>query len=67
MVNTSLYTEAQLRELAFTAEESAMLKAMLKAAKEMPITFDEECPATTPEKAIRFRRVNPPRETVQAK
>ena len=35
----------------------------LKRAREMPIVFDEDCPETTPERAMRFRRVNPPRGT----
>ena len=30
-------------------------------ARKMPITFDEDCPETTPEMAMRFRRVNPVR------
>lgn len=34
----------------------------LKRARKMPIVFDEECPETTPEMAIKFRRVNPPRD-----
>ena len=42
-------------ELAFTPEE---LKE-LERARAMPITFDEDCPETTPERAIKFRRVNP--------
>ena len=33
----------------------------LKAAREKPIVFDEDCPETTPERAMKFRRVNPPR------
>ena len=35
--------------------------AELEQAKKMPITFDEDCPETTPERALKFRRVNPPR------
>ena len=31
-------------------------------AKEKPIVFDEDCPETTPKRAMKFRRVNPPRE-----
>ena len=27
----------------------------------MPIVFDEDYPETTPEKVMKFRRVNPPR------
>ena len=30
-------------------------------AKNHPIVFDEDCPETTPERAMKFRRVNPPR------
>ena len=46
------------KELAFTEEE---LKE-LEQARKMPITFDEDCPEVSPEKAIKFRRVNPPRK-----
>ncbi len=45
--------------LNFTAEE----EAELKKAREMPITFDEDCPETTPERALKFKRVNPPRRS----
>ena len=45
-------------ELAFTQEELAELER----AKKMPITFDADCPETTPERALKFRRVNPPRK-----
>ena len=33
----------------------------LEEAKKKPIVFDEDCPETTPERAIKFRRVNPSR------
>lgn len=33
----------------------------LERARKMPVVFDEDCPETTPEMAIKFRRVNPPR------
>ena len=46
-------------ELSFSSEE---LKE-LERARNMPITFDEDSPETTPERAIRFRRVNPPRRS----
>ena len=46
-------------DLAFTKDELEELKR----AREMPIVFDEDCPETTPERAVRFRRVNPPRGT----
>ena len=43
-----------VNELAFTREK-------LERARSMPITFDEDCPETTPERAMKFRRVNPVR------
>lgn len=46
--------------LIFTKEELAELEA----AKKMPITFDADCPETTPERAVKFRRVNPPRNRI---
>ena len=33
-------------------------------ARKMPITYDEDCPETTPEMAMRFRRVNPVRKVM---
>lgn len=57
MVNIKNLTHEQLKEFAFTKEELAALEK----ARTMPITFDEDCPETTPEKAIMFRRVNPRR------
>ena len=45
---------------ALTEEE---MKQLEEAGKK-PVVFDEECPETTPERAIRFRRVNPPRRAV---
>ena len=48
-------TEEMKKELAFTEEE---LKE-LEQARKMPITSDEDCPEISPEKAIKFRRVNP--------
>lgn len=56
MVNMNSISEELKRELAFTEEE---LKE-LETARNMPITFDEECPEVSPEKAVKFRRVNPP-------
>ena len=50
-------TRELINELAFTPEE---LKE-LERARTMPITFDEDCPETTPERAMKFRRVNPVR------
>ena len=60
MVNMNSITEELKKELAFTEEE---LKE-LEQARKMPITFDEDCPEISPEKAIKFRRVNPPRRLV---
>lgn len=57
MVNTNRIPTGVTEELAFTKEEIEELKA----AREKPIVFDEDCPETTPERAMKFRRVNPPR------
>ena len=57
MVNFTSLTDELREELAFSPEE----KAEIEMAAAMPITFDEDCPETTPEKAMKFRRVNPPR------
>ena len=62
MVNTNLYTEEQLKELALTQEQLDMLER----AKKMPITYDEDCPETTPERAVRFHRVNPRHKVIGA-
>ena len=59
MVNTTELTPELLRELAFTEED---LKE-LERARSMPIVFDDDCPETTPERAIKFKRVNPLRHT----
>ena len=56
MVNMNSITEEMRKELAFTEEE---LKE-LEQARKMPITFDENCPEFSHEKAIKFRRVNLP-------
>ncbi|SEA04483.1 hypothetical protein SAMN02745687_01566 [Lachnospiraceae bacterium NK3A20] len=58
MASTSEMTINKAKELAFTEEE---LKELDKA-RNMPITFDEDCPETTPERAKKFRRVNPVRK-----
>jgi hypothetical protein len=62
MVNMSNMTEELKRELAFTVED---LKELESAKKKM-IIFDEDCPETTPERAVKFQRVHPPRRTVGA-
>ena len=58
MVNTDDLTKEQAEELAFTEKELEELEG----ARNMQITFDENCPETTPEKAVKFRRVNPSRQ-----
>lgn len=58
MVNTNNLSEEQKKELVFTKEELEELQV----ARNMPISFDADCPETTPERAIKFRRVNPPRK-----
>ena len=57
MENAVDLTKEIVNELAFTPEE---LKE-LERARSMPITFDEDCPETTPERAMKFKRVNPVR------
>ena len=57
MVNTTELAEEMRKELAFSEKD----RKVLERARSMPITFDEDCPETTPERALRFRRVNPPR------
>lgn len=59
MANTADGALKLAQELAFTQDE----QAELERARTMPITFDEDCPETTPERALRFRRVNPVRRT----
>ena len=56
MIKTSKMAPEMLKELAFTQEEIDELNH----SREMPFTFDEDCPETTPERAVRFYRVNPP-------
>ena len=57
MVNAADMPRETMNELAFTQEELAELER----ARSMPITFDEDCPETTPERAMKFKRVNPTR------
>ena len=57
MVNTDNISIELAKELAFTEEE---IKELTEGRKK-PIVFDEGCPETTPERALKFRRVNPPR------
>ena len=60
MVNTDRMTAEMVKELAFSEEE---LKTLAKAGN-TPIVFDEDCPETTPERALKFRRVYPPRDYI---
>lgn len=62
MVNMIELNEEMKKELAFTEEEMKELEN----ARKMPITFDADCPETTPERAVRFRRVNPRRTNTGA-
>ena len=59
MVKMSDLPEQAKEELAFTPEE----QKELEKARKMPISFDEDCPETTPEMALKFKRVNPPRKS----
>ena len=62
MVNVSEMTPDLAKELSFSEEE---LKELEKA-RNKKIVFDEDCPETTPERALKFRRVNPPRDVKKA-
>ena len=53
MVKTSEMSIELKQELAFTKEELAELEA----AKKMPITFDADCPETTPERAVKLEEL----------
>ena len=55
MVNFNELTKEMKDELELSQEELEEL------ACAMPIRFDEDCPEVTPEIAVKFRRVNPPR------
>ena len=62
MVNTSGMSSELVKKIAFSEEE---LKE-LEIARNKEIVFDEDCPETTPEKAMKFKRVNPPRDIKRA-
>ena len=62
MVSISEITNGLIKEIAFSPEE---LKE-LELARKREIVFDEDCPETTPERALKFRRVNPPRNLKRA-
>ena len=62
MVNVSELTPDLAKELAFSEEE---LKELEKA-RNKEIVFDEDCPETTLERALKFKRVNPPRDVKRA-
>ena len=55
-------TMENIREI--TKELTAEEMKLLEEAKKRPIVFDVDCPETTPERAIHFRRVNPSRRVV---
>lgn len=61
MVNMSEITKEMIAALSFTEEE----KEALDKARKNPISFDKDCPETTPEQALKFRRVNPLRNTLK--
>lgn len=58
MVNLNELSGKTREELAFTEEEIKELEN----ARKLPITFDRDCPETTPERAVKFKRVNPGRK-----
>ena len=58
MANIRVIDSIVEEEMTFNQKE---LKEIEKA-REMPIVFDDDCPEVTPEKAMKFRRVNPKRQ-----
>ena len=58
MVNVDYVSEELAKALAFSPDEIKELEE----ARKKPIFFDEDCPETTPERALKFRRVNPKRK-----
>lgn len=62
MVNISDMTVSTIKEIAFSEDE---LKE-LESARKREIVFDDDCPETTPERALKFKRVNPPRNLKRA-
>jgi len=62
MINISEMSSELMKEIAFSEEE---LKE-LEIAREKEIIFDGDCPEITPEKAMKFKRVNPPRDQKRA-
>lgn len=61
MVNTNEVTKESIAVLAFSEDE----KALLAEARKRTIIFDKDCPETTPEQALKFKRVNPPRDRIE--
>ena len=51
-------TEVKVIDPKLSSEELAQLAK----AKEMPITFDDDSPETTPERALKFKRVRQPQK-----
>ena len=62
MVNINNMSLDLTKELAFSKEELQELEN----ARTKKIIFDEDCPEITPEKALKFRRVNPSRREKRA-
>ena len=55
MENTNMINSNLAREIAFSQEEMDELNQ----ARSMPIVFENDCPETTPLRALKFKRVNP--------
>ena len=61
MTSTADFSFETLRELAFTEKE----REELNWVRPLSISFDEDCPETTLERAVKFKRVNPVRKAAQ--
>ena len=45
----------EIKEAVYTQEDIAQLEALI----DTPVFPDADCPETTPEQAVRYKRVNP--------
>lgn len=58
MASIKVLSNEEMKAIALSESEMAELEI----ARNMPISFDEDCVETTPERALKFQRVNPHRK-----
>lgn len=59
MVSAADHFSELAAELSFTEKE----REELRGARTLPIVFDKDCLETTPEQALKFKRMNPVQRT----